>query len=91
MPDTPIPPFKHRRLEKRTDELETNVGKLGGDVGRLTIRVDGLEDREDRPSETSFSFHPNRARMNFKNVNGWTIVAVIVAICGAIIVWLTHK
>ena len=78
--DTPIPPIKRKRLEQRVNDLETSVGKITGELGRLWDAIG------ERISEAKFSIGPTKARGTFKNFSGWMVVTIVALIVTMIIV-----
>lgn len=81
--DTPIPPFKKRKLEQRVNDLETSYGKMMGEIGRMWDAIG------ERISEATFSISPTKARGTFKNLNAWVWVIALVVI--AVIAWIIKR
>jgi hypothetical protein len=77
--DTPLPPIKRKRLEDRVNDLETSVGKITGELGRIWDVIG------ERISEATFSISPTKARGTFKNFSGWMVVIIVALIVGMII------
>jgi len=82
--NTPIPPVKRKRLEDRVADVETAIGKIMAELGKIWDIIGG-----DRNSEVNASFHPTKARISFKNSNPWVIVAGLLVV--ALIVWILRR
>jgi hypothetical protein len=83
--DTPLPPIKRKRLEDRVNDLETSVGKITGELGRIWDVIG------ERISEMKFSISPTKARGTFKNFSGWMIVMIVALVVTGLIVWTIKK
>ena len=83
--DTPLPPVKRKRLEDRVNDLETSVGKITGELGRIWDMIG------ERISEATFSISPTKARGSFKNFSGWVVAVIFALVIMAIMTWILER